>query len=392
MLFYIDRQALSVLKTTLKTEMGWSDTQYGWLVVSFMVPYTLGYFITGRLIDRWGTRVVMPLTLGVMSVATLLSGFVQNLWQMAVCRVVLGLAESAIVPTVLVAIVTWFPYDRRGTANTLNKPLTVSGNILVTPLAVWLTLHMDWRWAFFVPGLFGILIAKLWWAMDRNPPDYLEATGRSAGQAQNEPGRTWRDRAVWGLVLARVISDPLWFFLIFWQPGYLQEALDMPLEKLGRVGWIPFLVSMLFNMAAGVWSDRLIDRGWKPAASRLFILQALAVCSPAVLLLPFVQHHGLAITLLCIVQTMAVTWLSLTGLLMADLIPRERLGIAVAVMSAFGAAMGALVNLLIGPLVEAVGYTPLFIVGALLHPLAACVLWWFYQRGVATPQRVVGAA
>lgn len=387
MLFYIDRQTLSVLKPTLKAEMGWSDTNYSWLVGAFMVPYTLCYLVTGQLIDRWGTRVMMPLFLGVMSVATVLTGLANNLWTIGACRFLLGAAEAGIVPAVLVAIVTWFPRDRRGTANTFNKPLTVAGQILVAPLAVWITAELGWRWAFVLPGLFGLVAAKLWWMLDRSPPDYGETPARATPPTFREVIGT---RVIRGVLFARIVSDPLWFFLIFWQPGFLQEELGMSLAEFGRVGWIPAAASVGFLMAFGVVSDRLIDRGWSPAASRIRILMLTAALSPAVLILRWVDHPGLAITLLTIVQIMTATWLSMTGLLMSDLVPRRMVGTSVAIMSAFGAAMGTVFNLFAGPVIEAVGYSTLLILASLLHPVAAGILWWNYSRARTAPDRSSG--
>jgi ACS family hexuronate transporter-like MFS transporter len=140
-------------------------------------------------------------------------------------------------------------------------------------------------------------------------------------------------------------------------------------------------------MAMGILSDKLIDRGWNSAQSRIRILQCISMFSPAVFFLPMVSHHGVAIALLSIVLAMSATWLGLSGLLMADLVPHRQVGTAVALISAFGAGIGALCNLLIGQLVQRFGYAPIFAVGSLLHPVAALSLWWFYQR---KPVRAAG--
>lgn len=382
MLFYIDRQTLSVLKTTLKIEQGWTDTQYSWLVTAFMVPYTLSYLVTGQMIDRWGTRRMMPLFLGVMSIATLLCGMSTNLWTLGICRFILGAAEAGIVPAVLVSIVTWFPYDRRGMANTFNKPLTVAGQVFVAPLAVWISLELNWRWAFILPGLVGMSAALIWWLLDRHPPLHQALPPvRPAVSFREVLG----NRAIWGVLAARVISDPLWFFLIFWQPSFLQENLAMPLEKFGRVGWIPAAASVGFIMILGVLSDRLISRGWTPVVARLRILILTSALAPAVLILPWVHNHSYALTLLTIVQIMTATWLSMTGLLMSDLVPRHVVGTAVALMSALGAATGAIFNLCVGPLIETMGYATLLTLCSLLHPVAAGILWWSYRKKPTAP-------
>lgn len=178
MLFYVDRQTLSVLKSVMKGQFVWSDADYGGLVAVYMVPYTLCYLLTGRLIDRWGTRVMMPVFLAGMSFATVASGFAETLWGFGSTRFVLGVAEAGIIPAVMVAIVRWFPPEKRGTATTLNKPLTVAGHILVVPVAAWLTAAHGWRSAFIVPGLLGLACAAAWWFVDRNPPVWTETPAR----------------------------------------------------------------------------------------------------------------------------------------------------------------------------------------------------------------------
>ena len=380
MLFYVDRQTLTVLKTTLKTELNWTDTQYSWLVTAFMVPYTLCYLVTGQMIDRWGTRLMMPL-------ATLLTGLADNLWSIGACRFILGAAEAGIVPAVLVTIITWFPSDRRGMANTLNKPLTVAGQVLVTPIAAWIALELGWRWAFLLPGLLGIITAKLWWMLDRQPPHYGNESTPAAPTTAPAFREVIRNKSIRGLLIARLISDPLWFFLIFWQPGLLQEKFEMSLGTFGRIGWIPAAGSVVFLMLFGIGSDWLIVRGWTPLASRLRILMLTACLSPLVLAVNWVESAGLALALLTGVQIMTATWLNMTGLLMSDLVPRRMVGTAFAVMCALGAASGALFNQIAGPLIELVGYSALLAIGSLLHPVAAGILWWNYRR---SPQASTG--
>ena len=163
MLFYVDRQTLSVLKTTLKSAMGWSDVDYGWLVTAFMSCYTVAYLFAGRWIDRWGTRRMMPIFVGLMSLSTLFCGFSPHLGEMAAFRALLGVAEAGIGPAIMVAIYTWFPPTRRGTASSIKEPINIAGQILATPLAVGFTQIWGWRSAFFAPGVAGLVIAVLWW-------------------------------------------------------------------------------------------------------------------------------------------------------------------------------------------------------------------------------------
>ena len=380
MLFYIDRQALSVLKTTLKDDWALTDVNYGWLVAAYMIPYTIFYLISGRLIDRWGTRIMMPIFLAGMAVATVGSGLAVGLWSFGATRVLLGVAEAGIIPAVMVAIVAWFPVNLRGTATTLNKPLTVAGPILVVPFAAWMSAHYGWRWAFIVPGVLSGAVAVAWWFTDRGAPaETALGTPRELPSFRTVLAR----KDIRGVLLARILTDPLWFFLMFWQPGFLQEELGVSLVDFGRLGWIPAATSLLGIMALGFTSDVLVRRGVAPARSRVRILIYAAALAPALIALTWTHSISVSLALLSLVQVMAASWLSFTGLLLSDLVPPRMVGTTVAVMSALGATAGLLLNLVAGPLIEAFGYNHLLAAGALLHPLAALVLWRAYLRPAA---------
>ncbi len=376
-LFYMDRQVLAVLKTTLRTERGWTDTDYGWLVTVFMACYTVCYLFTGRWIDRWGTRRVMPVFVGLMSVATILSGVARNLGEMATFRALLGLAEAGVMPAIMVAVFSWFPPNRRGTASTVKEPLYVLGQVIATPAAVFLTQLWSWHAAFLAPGVFGLCVASAWWWMDKKPA--------SAVAEPVLPPVRYRDalrrRELWGVVAARLVSDPVWFFFIYWEPGFLQERVGLSLGELGRVGWIPTAVATTALILLGTFSDWIVVKlAWTPARSRRVILQSLACLAPTILALRFVENHTLAIALLCLVRIMMVVWLNFSNLFIADLVPKNLIGTAVALMSAFGAATALLCSAFVGPVVSTFGYGAIFSVAACLHPIAALILWFSYGR------------
>ena len=386
MLFYMDRGTLSVLKTTLKADRGWTDSDYGSLVIVFMLFYTTCFFFSGRLIDRWGTRVMMPLFIGAMSLATLLSGLARSLGEMGACRALLGVAEAGVMPAIMVAIFQWVPAHRRGLASTIKEPLYVVGQVLATPLAVWFTTRWTWHTAFFGPGVVGVFIAFAWWWTDRkaNVTAAIPSTLTTPDSADTRTAG-YRDvlsrREIWGVIAARLVSDPLWFFLIYWEPGFLQERMGMSLSDLGRIGWIPTAAATTALLIFGPTSDWLVSRfGWAPARSRRVILQYLVVLAPLVLALHYVRQPAMAIAFLCLVRVMAVTWLNFTNILMADLVPKKMIGTAVALMSAFGAGTSMLCNAFVGPIVSSVGYGLIFAIGACLHPIAAIILWRAYGR------------
>ncbi len=385
LLFILDRQVLAVLKTTLKAKMGWTDVDYSWLVTGFSVAYTCGALVLGRFIDRAGTRIAATLSIAVMSIAAVLCGTARNFHEMLAARMVLGFADAGVTLAAVVAVARWFPVERRATAISFKTPIGLMGFVIAPPLVAMITLRHDWHYAFFIPGGIGLIVPAIWWWLDRNPPDY--------GVAPQPPRAVpWRElfryRALWGILLARVIAEPVYVFYTNWQPGYLQEGLGLTLAEVGRYAWIPPVVSSVLAVVGGFTSDRLVKRGMAPARSRASVMQALALLGASMWLLPFSRNWALAIGVFACIHMVYAQWNNLSTTLIADSLPRGFTGTAFGVLNFLIGVVGAVVNLAIGALIQAFGYDVIFAVLGLLYPLAALVLWWFYVRGPAAAPSV----
>ncbi len=377
LLFILDRQVLSVLKTTLKSEMGWSDVDYSWLVTGFSVAYTGGALVLGWFIDRAGTRLAATLCIGVMSLAAILCGTARSFEEMLVARMVLGFADAGVNLAAVVAVARWFPVERRATAISFKTPIGLMGFVIAPPLVALITLHHDWHYAFFIPGGVGLLLPAVWWWLDRNPPDY----GVAPVVRRASPWRELlRFRPLWGILLARVVAEPVYVFYTNWQPGYLQEGLGLTLADVGRYAWIPPIASSVLAILGGLASDRLIKRGIAPGRSRTVMLQAFALLGASLWLLPLSRNWALAIGVFACIHMVYAQWNNLGAALIADSLPREMTGTAFGLLNFLIGVVGAVVNLGIGALIQAFGYTAIFAVLGLLYPLAAMVLWWFDGR------------
>jgi MFS transporter, ACS family, hexuronate transporter len=378
----VDRNAVSILKTILKAEFSLTDTDYSLLVTAFLVPYAVFYVVCGRLVDRFGSRATMTAFVGIWSLATVASGFATSFAELVWWRAVLGAAEAGLVPATIFALLAWFPRDRLATVYAIKNPLQALGPIISPPLIAWLAIAYGWRTAFIVPGALGLIFAVMWWFADRNPPSYPTA--------QNDPDKTSSDdvgvvavlksRALWGIIGARLISDPVWFFFQNWQAGYLQERLGWSLADVGRLLWIPPMVTALLMFVVAARSDRFIASGWTPARSRIRILQALAVLSPFIAVLPWVTGTAPVVALLTSTYFMAFIWLAFSNILVADLFPKGQVATAVGVVNAAGTIGAAAFNAGVGVVLDAWGYLPVFVALALLHPAAALFLQRYYAR------------
>jgi len=152
-LFASDRAVLGILKTTLSTEIGMTNSAYSMLVTAFMVPYTVMYLFVGGWIDRIGTKLMLAACVSLMSLATVIAGTAHGIPQLFVARFVLGVAEAGIVPAVTVAIFTWFAPERRAVAYSLANTIQQTAYILSPPFVALITLSFGWRWSFLIPGL-----------------------------------------------------------------------------------------------------------------------------------------------------------------------------------------------------------------------------------------------
>jgi len=374
----IDRQAISALKTTLKAEFAMSDAGYAYLVNAFLIPYALFYPICGALADRYGTRRTLSACVVIWSLATLACGMANSLPEMMAYRAVLGAAEAGLLPASVMALVIWFPKGKIGTAGSLRSSLQSIGPIICTPLIVAITLTWGWRHAFVLPGLIGLFFGVMWFFTDVNPPSYADRAEQPA--ARPKALDVLKSKALWGVLLARVISDPLFFFISYWQAGFLQEKLGLSLKELGSILWIPPLAASVVMVFVGLYSDRLVKGGWSNARSRIRLMQVAAVLSPAILLVPYFKDLGTVMVLLTISYFMSYMWLVLSNILVADLFRHKGVGVAVGLVNASGTLGASLFTAYVGITLDSVGYGPVFIALACLHPLAALVLHVAYGK------------
>lgn len=380
---YVDRQILSILKPTLKSEFGFDDRGYALLVNVFTVGYALMYPMAGWLVDRFGPRRVMLLGILGWSAACLGAGLTRTLGQFAFFRGMLGLTEPTAFPAQLRVVTTWFPGALRATANSVSVAGGTFGAVIAPPLVAWLALSFNWHAAFIVPGVLGLVVAVAWYFVYRDPPaEVLAQATASAGGAG--PGfawpELWRTRTLWGILLIRFTSDPVWYFCLFWLPGYLQENSGLTLAQVGKVGWIPFLAADLGAIATAAWSDRMVRRGTQPLRARKIMLTVMAALAPVCVLTPHLPHWAVTLAIFSVVATACLSWLFSLSVVIAEAFPTRNVASVLGIAGGFGAAGAVLFNAFVGDMMTNFGPAKVFAVMALLHPIAAGLLWTMTRK------------
>ena len=364
-----DRALLGILKTTLAQGLGFTQSEYAALVATLLLPYALMLLVSGSLINRHGPRSVLAICLTVMSVSTALASGATRYAHLFAPQLALGLAQACVAPSVAYLILTLLPPARHALGYSAINAIQSAATILCPAYVAAVTLTFGWRHAFAFLSVAGLGMAAAWWVLSLrwDLPRAEQAAGISLAQV-------WRNPTIRALIVARMITDPFWFFLQFWQTAFLQEKLGASLAQVGRLAWIPPAAAVVGVFVAGAVSDRLIAQGWSTTKARLAPMAGVALLAPAIAAIPSMTSLNLAITLCALAYLMCAVWLSLSAVLLGTLAPRAELAPALGITSALGCFAGIIFNLLAGPLIDRWGYAALFWIGACLHPVAILVL------------------
>jgi MFS transporter, ACS family, hexuronate transporter len=371
---YIDRQTLSVLAPTLTKELGISDQQYSNVLTAFLAAYTVMYVGSGFLADRWGARRSLAVFMGWWSLANALHGLVRGPWSLGAFRFLLGAGESGNFMAAFKGVSDWFLPQDRGFVNGLIQAGASVGAVIAPPVITILAAQYGWRAAFVATGALGLLWLVPWLLVTRHAVAIPVPTG---------PSRRWtemlRHRQTWGLLAARFLSDPVWWFYLFWLPKYLVDKRGFTVAEMGMLAWMPYLTADAGSLLGGWLSGWLIRRGWSPVQARLAWMLPFAALMPLSMAVGFVESREVSLALICVVTFAHMGWKTNQATLTNDIYPREVIG-AVSGLLAFGNGLGGtLFTALTGWMVVHFSYASVFVLMGLLHPLSYLLVRWLVR-------------
>lgn len=373
---YLDRQTLSVLGPTLRTELHLTDRDYSNAVSAFLFSYAVMYTLAGRWIDYVGVRIGMAACVAWWSIATMLTALARGPLSLIGARFLLGIGEPGVFPAGMKACGELFPPKARAMPIGIFSSGVSVGAVLAPPLIGLLAIKWGWQAAFIIPGAIGLLWLPLWFLVYKKPvASHLTPAG------EVEVRTPWlaflRQRKVWGLLLARFGSDPVWYFYLFWLPTYLSQARGMTLTQIALFAWIPYVFADIGNVVGGWFTDRLISRGWTPARARVFALCCVALLAPFGAFVGFAETQAQVIAVACLIAFLCQVWSTNTATLAADICgPGER-GTVMGMMGTCGSIGGIFFNFYLPYVIATSGYPGAFIVAALLHPMGVILLLAF---------------
>ncbi len=352
---------------------------YGMITASFQVAYMGGALAGGKLIDHFGTRMGLSMSAGIWSVAAVLHSSVTSPMQFGVWRAVLGFAEAANFPAANKAASEWFPPEKRGFVVGVYTAGTNVAAVIGPPVFIGIQQLFGWRLCFVLVGALGLAWTVAWFFSDRGSLKKTSSHSAAlpAQTRQVRLGRVVRCPPAWGYGIAKFLTDPVWWFLLFWLPLYFHDVRHFEIRQLAWA--LPFIYLMAtFGAVAGGWfSGHLMRRGWPRGRARKATMLIAALMMPVSGLGMIVQDSTLAIMFFSLATIAHNIWMTTLFTTTTDVFPREAVGQA----SGFGGLLGGLGGTLFsavipGFVIAIVGYTPLFMVMSLFYLLALGFVHW----------------
>ena len=380
---YMDRQVLGVLKTTLQHDFGWTEIDYANLVFVFQAAYATGMVVVGRIVDRLGVKLGYALTMVFWSLASMAHAAGTSLTTFFLARGTLGLGEAGVFPASIKAVAEWFPLKERSLAIGIFNAGTNAGAI-VTPLLVpWITIHWGWRWAFLVTGGVGFGWLILWLLLYDRPGESRRVSKAELAYIHSDPSvpikpMKWIGlvsyREAWAFIAGKFLTDPIWWFYLFWIPDFLIRKHGLSLAQIVVPIMVIYVISDLGSVAGGWLSSHLIKQGHTVNLARKGTMLLAALCVLPVVVVYRIESLWGAVLFIGLAAGAHQGFSANLFALTSDTFPAQ----AVASVVGMGGMAGAIGGMLIAKIV---GYTlqwtgsymiPFFIAGsAYLIALAA---------------------
>lgn len=386
---YFDRQSLSVVAPRFQAELHLSDQGYGHIVSLFLIASALAYAVAGVIADWIGTRRSMALFVGWWSLAEALTAFATNTLSLGIARFCLGLGEPGLWVAAPKAVGEVLEERKRPLAIGIYSAGATIGAVVALPIIAFVTTHLPWRSIFLIDGAAGLLWLPFWF---RCFPAQRSAGAACSQVAQpiqvgaTAAARGADRRAVlarattWKLVLARGLTDPVWYFYLFWFPKYLMTSRHLTLDAVAHLAWLVYLGGGIGAISGGLFSSALIRRGMRVGIAYRWTMLAAALLIPFSPLTAIASSSILAILLASLIAFAHMNWLVTLTAIVVELYPSRQVGTAAGIIASGSGLGGMISSEIIGYVVTRHGYTPLFFMMGLLHPIVIVFLWRVFEK------------
>lgn len=406
---YLDRQVISLLKPILEKEFNWSETDYGNIVTVFTFFYGTSTLLAGYIIDRIGTKTGYIWAILVWSFAAMGHALAGSTFGFMVARAFLGIGEAGNFPASIKTVAEWFPQKERALAVGIFNAGANIGAVAAPAVVPWLALVAGWQSAFIVTGALGFVWIAVWWFYYEVPARHKRVNASELAYITAEPTVTaatasdaastnlladdatvgkysiFGNRAIWGFMSGKFMTDPIWWFFLFWLPSYLSNIYHLDLKKLGAPLIIIYSAATIGSVGGGYLSSMLIRKGWHPTRARQWAMALFAICVVPVMAISQLDGLWPVIGVLSLAVAAHQAWSANIFTVAADQFPKQVLSRVVGLGTMAGTLGGAIFPLIVGRILDhykalgslSEGYYIIFYIAGLAYLVAWTLLYIF---------------
>jgi MFS transporter, ACS family, hexuronate transporter len=380
----MDRQVLGILAPELEKSIGWNQAQYGYIITAFQASYAIFLLLGGGLMDRLGTRKGYSLAVMVWSAASMAHALARTAFGFGLARFALGAGEAGNFPAAIKTVSEWFPKKERALAiGIFNSGSNVGA--VIAPLTVpWIAIHYGWRWAFLFTGLMDLVWLACWLGTYHKPEEqprlsHAELEYIRADPAEPSARIPWRrlfpHRQTWAFAAGKFLTDPIWWFYLFWLPKFLNQTHGLPLAKIGLPLVLIYLAADAGSVAGGWLSSSLLKRGWSMNRARKTALFICACAVTPVFFASMTSHLWVIVPLVGAAAAGHQGWSANLFATVGDMFPRQAVGSVAGLGGMMGAIGGMLLAAGAGLILQVTGsYVPMFVMASLAYLVALAVI------------------
>ena len=391
---YMDRQVIGLLKPVLEKEFFWSEADYGNIVMAFSACYALGLLLFGRFIDQIGVKRGYAISIVAWSLAAVAHAAAFSTAGFMAVRAALGLGEAGNFPAAIKTVAEWFPKKERALANGIFNSGSNIGAI-AAPLSVPLILSIwGWQGAFVITGLLGF-IWLIFWQLLYNSPEKtpnISAAELAHIYSDNDEQTTdakpvrwaqlFRVRQTWAYIFGKMLTDPIWWFFLFWLPSYFASTFQLDLKKPSLALALVYTATMVGSIGGGYLSGWFIKKGWPVFRARKTALFIFALCVVPIMAARFATNIWQAVALIGLAAASHQAWSANMYTIVSDMFPKKAISSVAGIGGMAGSVGGILFPMLVGHLLDSyktagnitAGYNLLFVICGCAYLLAWTVM------------------
>lgn len=392
---YIDRQVIGLLKPTLELEFNWTESDYANIVMAFAACYALGYIIFGSVIDKIGSKLGYSISIIVWSVAAMLHAAVKSTLGFGVVRGLLGLGEAGNFPAAVKAVAEWFPKKERALATGIFNSGTSIGAVVAPVMVPWILGVYGWQEAFLITGALGFIWLVFWWLFYEIPSrhkkiskeefEYMHSDNEHETEQGGNPIK-WSSllglKQTWVFIVGKLLTDPVWWFFLFWLPSYFSTTFNLDLKKPSLHLVIVYAATTVGSIAGGYLSSYLIKHGWTVLKARKTALLIAAIAVLPIMLARYATDIWVAVGIISLAAAAHQAWSSNIFTIVSDIVPKKAVSSVVGIGGMTGSIGATLFPLLVGFLLDyykaigniGAGYNIIFIICGFAYLIAWLII------------------